>query len=363
MTPERFQHLHELVEPYIVKKYCRSRATISPRERLCLCLRLLATGDSQSTQSFTFRVGKSTVSKIVKETCEGIWMALKDVYLKAPSKTEDWMKISKEFEKNWNFPNCLGALDGKHVSIVCPRNAGSGFYNYKHFHSIVLLAICDAKYCFSMVDVGGFGRDNDASILQESLFGRMFDSGPHAFNIPPPTNVGSSSLPYVLVSDEIFPLKPWLMKPYPGRNIDESQRIYNYRLSRARRTIENSFGILAARWRIYRRPIHASVESAEAMVRATICLHNYLQLTDNAHYVPAGFVDSTNSSGEVVPGDWREVVEGDESGLQRLPHIGGNRYTFEANATRSAFENYFNSEGAVEWQCEHVRSCGPIVQE
>ena len=78
------------------------------------------------------------------------------------------------------------------------------------------------------------------------------------------------------------PLKPWLMKPYTGRDLDEPKRIFNYRLFRAKRTIDNSFGILSARWRIFRRPTHAIVKSTEAIVRATVCLHNYMQVTDNA---------------------------------------------------------------------------------
>ena len=197
-----------------------------------------------------------------------------------PNCSHDWITIATESEEQWNFHNCLGALDGKHVNIICPRNAGSAFYNYKNFHSIVFLAICNAKYCFSMTDMGSYGRGNDAAILQ-LLFGKMFNPGPLSFNIPQPREVGSSSLPYALVGDEIFPLKPWLMKPYPGRNLDESRRIFNYRLSRARRTIENSFGILATRWRIHGRPIHANVENVEAMVKATACLQNYFQLTDN----------------------------------------------------------------------------------
>ncbi len=73
------------------------------------------------------------------------------------------------------------------------------------------------------------------------------------------------------------------MRPYPGLNkgtLDESQSVFNYRLSRARRVIENTFGILVARWRIYRRFIRASVENVETYVLATLALHYYLRQTD-----------------------------------------------------------------------------------
>ena len=45
--------------------------------------------------------------------------------------------------------------------------------------------------------------------------------------------------PYVFVADEAFPLKSWLLRPIPGRTLDtQEKKVYNYRLSRARRTIE-----------------------------------------------------------------------------------------------------------------------------
>ena len=77
------------------------------------------------------------------------------------------MQVANEFEEQWNFPNCIDAVDGKHVRMECPREAGSSFFNYKNFHSIVLMSVCDAKYCFTLVDVGGYGHDNDASILND----------------------------------------------------------------------------------------------------------------------------------------------------------------------------------------------------
>ena len=108
MSPERFEHLLSMVAPFIKKEGCRSRAPIPPAERLCICLRYLATGELQQSQSFSFRVGRATVSHIVKEVCVGIWESLRETFLKAPEEIQDWLRISREFENEWNFPIVLG---------------------------------------------------------------------------------------------------------------------------------------------------------------------------------------------------------------------------------------------------------------
>lgn len=72
-----------------------------------------------------------------------------------------WLKIAKEFNKRANFPNCLGAVDGKHIRIIKPERSGSLYMNYKHYFSIGLLAIADANYKFIYVDVGSYGKDSD----------------------------------------------------------------------------------------------------------------------------------------------------------------------------------------------------------
>lgn len=296
-----------------------------------------------------------TISNLLREICEAIWLALKEKYLNVPSTTSDWLRIAKESEDKWNFPKCIGTIDGKHMMMDCPKNGGSAYYNYKSFHSIVLLAICDAKYCFTFADIGGFGSTNDAN----SVFGQAFEQHPMELNLPKPSLHGDKDLPFVIVGGDIFPLKPWLKKPYPGKNLDQCQRIYNYRLSRARRTIENAFRILVAKWRIFRRAIRADVALVEKIVEATISLNNYLCFTENANYTPAGFVDCKDSSGNIIPGDWRSDVSSDEGGLRHLNQIGGNRYTFEAGRAGDDFKSYFNiPEGEVPWQLQHVLSCG-----
>lgn len=75
-------------------------------------------------------------------------------YLKVPSTTEEWEEVAQKFNEYWNFLNCLGAVDGKHVVMIAPPDSGSVFYNYKGTHSIVLMAICDASYKFLYIDIG-----------------------------------------------------------------------------------------------------------------------------------------------------------------------------------------------------------------
>ena len=112
-------------------------------------------------------------------------------------------------------------------------------------------------------------------------------------------NPEQGKLPYFIVGDEAFPLQSWLLRPFPGRGIPEDQRIFNYRLSRARRVIENAFGILSARWWIFLKPIQSSVEKTDMIIKASICLHNFLRQTNSAGYCPAGFVDTYDNTGKI----------------------------------------------------------------
>ena len=126
MTPERFVFL---VGPMLTKKSLY-REPISAAECLSVTLRFLATGDSQQTISFSYRIGLTTVSNIIAETCDALWIALQD-YITSPSKPEEWKQFADDFWNVWNFPMCCGAIDGKHLVMQCPPGAGSNYFNYK----------------------------------------------------------------------------------------------------------------------------------------------------------------------------------------------------------------------------------------
>ena len=181
-------------------------------------------------------MGNSTVSQIIRETCDTIYTVMTPEYLKSPRSPEEWLPIANDFEHTWNLPHVIGSIDGKHIRIQCPPESGTLFHNYKGFFSIILLAVCDANYCFTLIDIGQYGSNNDSGVLAKSEMAKRFEDG--TLNLPKPTTVVGCSynpLPYYMVGDEIFPLKTWLMRPYPGKQLQEDGVIYNYRHSCARR--------------------------------------------------------------------------------------------------------------------------------
>lgn len=106
-----------------------------------------------------FRIGVSTSYKIILEVCVAIWDCLSPIYLTTKDAFE-WQIVARGFERKWNFPNCLRAIDGKEVRIKKSAHSGSLFYNYKKFYSFKLLATCDAFFRFTWIDVGDYGKLN-----------------------------------------------------------------------------------------------------------------------------------------------------------------------------------------------------------
>ena len=312
--------------------------------------------------ALAYRIGESTARNIIKEVAQVLTSVLAPIYLKHPNANE-WASICTQFLQKWNFPNCCGAIDGKHVTIQAPSNSGSLFFNYKTSFSIVLFAACDANYKFTLVHVGEMGSNHDAGIFTDSLIGQFLRRG--ELGLPEGTAAlpGSQArTPCVFVGDEAFGLSPNVMRPYFGQNLSEDQRIFNYRLSRARRTIENAFGILSARWRIYRRPMNIKVDSVDAVVLATVCLHIYLKPKDEVAnppsilYYPPRFDDWEDNGGVTNAGQWRQTNRGD---LQNLTRVNIQQGVESAISIRETLKEYFlTPEGEVPWQYEYIRQSG-----
>lgn len=249
---------------------------------------------------------------------------------------ENWIQVSQEFQRKANFPMCLGAIDGKHIRVQNFPEAGAMNFNYKNFYSIVLLAIVDVDYKFIFVDIGAYGKDCDSSVLQSTDFWRRLEKGelqiPEAKPLTPELGV---KVPYVFVADNAFPMNEHIVKDFSNRNLSTKQRVYNYRLHRARRFVECGFGILSNKWRIFHRAINVNKRFAKNIVKACCILHNIVRQKD-------GFrtEDLMISSG---------------SKLQNLP-LGKTSSTHKTGrGVRTCYANYFvHKDGELPWQLSKI---------
>jgi len=239
---------------------------------------------------------------------------------------------------------CIGAMDGKHIVLKKPANTGSTYYNYKHTFSLQLLAVVDSQYRFLYVDAGCQGRIGDAGVFANSTLCTALAT--NSLHIPEPETIPSTdtTVPYVLVADDAFPLTPCIMKPYAHRGQNQQQRIFNYRLSRARRTVENAFGILSARFRVFRGPLEINPQRATDVVMAATVLHNYL-------------LDSSRSRslGSVAQGATSTADNGDRQteialGMRGLRPCLQKNPPVTAKTVRHTFTDYFMTQGQVPWQ-------------
>ena len=116
--------------PHNLKYYSLSSdPNIFLGERSAITLRFLATGYNLHSLAYAFHVGHSTASEIVIETFHYLRKVLAKNYLKTPT-SEEWRQIAIDYSRIWNSPNCIGAIDGKHISIQCPPHSGN-ISNYK----------------------------------------------------------------------------------------------------------------------------------------------------------------------------------------------------------------------------------------
>ncbi|CAK1587982.1 unnamed protein product [Parnassius mnemosyne] len=323
--------LLELLTPYIVKQDTNMRQAVSPNERLTATLCFLASGMSYEELKFQTVISPQLLGVIIPETCKAILMM--------PETEAEWRTIAKGFEERWQFPNCLGAIDGKHVRIVPPPGSIATYYIYKKIFSIVLMACANANYEIIWCEAGVNGRRSDGGAITETRFYKKLNN--HDSNIPnkkKPQN-STKNLPFVFVADKAGNL----MKPFGKNALTPERRVYNYRLSRARRVIENVFGIMTRRFRIFNTAINLSIQRIDLVVLTCCILHNFLRRS-GSNYSDYELFDIDDSTVEEnIP----------VQGIIPLNVINGN-VSNDAKFVREEYVQYFNGEGAVSWQNERA---------
>ncbi|XP_046386856.1 putative nuclease HARBI1 [Ischnura elegans] len=344
-----FMELLSKIKPQIDRKNTVMRECVSAEERLVVTLRYLATGRSLEDLKYSAAISPQLLSRIIPETCEAIYNSLKE-YRKLPTCEEEWKEVEKDFRQRWNFDHAVGAVDGKHIAVQKPPHSGSLYYNYKKFFSKILFAIVNAKYEFMYVNAGTNGCVSDATILNNSRFYKKLSNNSLHLPLPSPLPGTNNSVPYVFLGDSAFGLNKHFMKPYPLKNISHDERIFNYRLSRARRVVENAFGISASRFRVFHQAISLSVEKVDIIILACCVLHNFL-LNKNQRYVNESSFDREDVDNiSFQQGEWRQLP----SLVPLCQSTTRERYE-EGNRVRHIFTRYFNNEGRVTFQEQMIR--------
>lgn len=269
----------------------------------------------------------TTIRKIIYETCEALWNKLRHQHLSQP--TEDSLKrISHELYEKWNFPNSVGSIDRKYIRIRCPTGSR------KKFYSLVLQAVADANYKFTCIDIGGDCEQNDGGTFMASMLYNNLEK--KTLKLPKSTKLPNSTviLPHVLLGDAACPLKPYLMRPYAKRYLSNEEEIFNYRLSRARRSIQYAFGLMSSKWRLLNNCIETHPDKANLIVKCICLLHNIVIEKDGASKACLSHLESSNYQSSI-----------------NIRARANNRYSRRSDYIREAFQVYFNSdEGAIPQQ-------------
>ncbi|XP_075726374.1 uncharacterized protein LOC142768297 [Rhipicephalus microplus] len=216
------------------------------------------------------------------------------------------------------------------------------------------MAVVDSSSKFVLVDIGAEGRQSDGRVFKNTKFGKALTEGqldiPLLGQLPGTTKVA----PYAFVGDEAFQLRRDFMRPFPARLLEDERRVFNYRLSRARRCAENAFGITHSKWRILLRTIQLLPKNVDYVVKAACVLRNFLAvLNEESDQI----LDQEDRFGNVVPGRWRQDIQ-QTSGQGHVdpcyfPLQGSQSRNFSADAAdaRTLFSAYFcSSAGELPWQ-------------
>ena len=206
---------------------------------------------------------------------------------------------------------------------------------------MVLLPIANNNYEFLYVSFGTNRRISDGGVKENTDFYLKLLAG----KLKLPRLNPKNGLNFVFVSDEAFALRKDFLKPYNVRTLYKQRRIFNYRLSRGRRVIENVFGILVSRFRFLSSCINVKPENINRIVMARCVLPNYLGRKSSEYLTPES-VDCE---------DWEscQVTEKLRYGNTNVADIRANHNRFaseKAEAVGDSFRAYFNNAGSVLWQ-------------
>lgn len=233
--------------------------------RIAVAIYVLKSGCDASVAGDVFKIGRSTVVSMLHEFCKAVNQTLFHEMIQFPTSRDAKISAAKDFCERWQFPDTIGALDGTHIPILAPAVDPNDYFNYKKYHSLVILALVNANCEFTYVNVGRPGGVNDATIFHGCQLKQLICNENEMEDMH-------------IIADGAFPLLKGLMKPYLiTAQMSEAKTNFNARLSRARVIVEDAFGRLKGRWRILTKRADYNVPNLIEILKTCLILHNICQ--------------------------------------------------------------------------------------
>ncbi|CAF2119842.1 unnamed protein product [Rotaria magnacalcarata] len=267
-----YSALMKQIEPYLRKTKTNCREPIPVEKKVCCALYCLGSSAELRTIGNLFGIGKSTSSEILHEFCSIMIELFIYNLVKFPDNHQEIKDTSSKFLRKFGYPMCIGAVDGTHISIKPPLGLETDYFNYKKYHSVIMLAVVNADLGFTYINVGAPGRCNDASVYSQSNLSDVIKNSIYEDHY---MTVNNTKIQSHLIADSAFALDQTLLKPFPDRiDMPRQHRMFNYRLSRCRSTVERAFGMMKNRFRILHKKMEFNLDNTINIIKTAVIMHN-----------------------------------------------------------------------------------------
>ena len=234
---------------------CRKHA-VPPLLQLLVCLRFFATGHFQRTDGDLLGISRQTTGEIIHRITRCL-IRKKRTFLSFP---QNLASTKGQFYGIAQFPSVIRAIDCTHIPMASPGGESAEvFRNRKGWFSINVQAVCDARRCFTNVVARWPGSTHDSRIFDNSLLKDELERGKYDG---------------LLLGDAVYVLRRYLLVPITAP-VTPSEKRYNASHIKTRVRIEQAFGILKQRFRVFRTPLRTKLDHSLEIIVAVFCLHNF----------------------------------------------------------------------------------------
>uniref|UniRef100_A0A8R1EJD5 DDE Tnp4 domain-containing protein n=2 Tax=Caenorhabditis japonica TaxID=281687 RepID=A0A8R1EJD5_CAEJA len=252
----------------------RGRSYITKQMKVVIFFKYAREGISQCSLAKTVGLSQSSISRLISEIVEDIVQSA-HLHIKWPETKEEVWTMENDFLKKGRRIRAYGVLDGKHFKTEHPAGSGSLNRNYKSFYSFNSLFVSDSSNRIFYVQLSALGVNSDSQMFRDGPLGRKLAETRQMCKIRslPNSNIDMGAF---LLADNGFGLTKEIMQPYRSSSLSCENMLFNRELSAVRVTVENTFGLLASRFRVFQRALNLTPRNSRSLIISLSVVHNII---------------------------------------------------------------------------------------